>query len=94
MKKVITEKKDPCCIRRSSDEIISDDFKFSSDQNIILAMPNKLELAKRNTFSNPTRERIASSAARSNLSFESNLRTLRRNGRISNLIEEIVNSAC
>lgn len=92
MKKVLAGNKDPYYIRRYSDEVISDSFEFGSDQNVILAMPNEVDMVKRKTFKRPTRESIAGPAARTSLSSGSNLRTPRRSGRTSNLREEIVNS--
>jgi hypothetical protein len=84
--------KDPYYIRRYSEEVISDNFEFGSDQNVILAMPNDVDMVKRKTFKRPTRESIAGPAARTSMSTGGNLRTPRRSGRPSNLRDEIVNS--
>ena len=92
LKKVLANNKDPYYIRRYSDEVISDNFEFGSDQNVILAMPNEVDMVKRKTFKRPTRESIAGPAARSSLSSGSTLRTPRRSARASGLRDEIVNS--
>lgn len=92
MKKILAGNKDPYYIRRYSDEVISDNFEFGSDQNVILAMPNDVDMVKRKTFKRPTRESIAGPAARTSLSSGNNLRTPRRSGRTSHLRDEIVNS--
>jgi hypothetical protein len=92
MKKILAGNKDPYYIRRYSEEVISDNFEFGSDQNVILAMPNDVDMVKRKTFKRPTSESIAGPAARASLSSGSNLRTPRRSGRPSNLRDEIVNS--
>ena len=92
LKKVLANNKDPYYIRRYSDEVISDNFEFGSDQNVILAMPNEVDMVKRKTFKRPTRESIAGPAARSSLSSGSHLRTPRRSTRASGLRDEIVNS--
>jgi hypothetical protein len=88
MKKVLANHKDPYYIRRYSDEVISDNFEFGSDQNVILAMPNEVDMVKRKTFKRPTRESIAGPTR---LSSGSNMRTPRKT-RASGLRDEIVNS--
>ena len=81
MKKVLNGNKDPYAIRRYADEVKADNFEFGSDKNVILALPNEVNMVSRKTFKKPTRESIAGPA----------LRTPRRGG--SSLRKsEIVNS--
>ena len=81
MKKVIANNKEPYAIKRYTAEVKADNFEFGSDKNVILALPNEVNMVSRRTFKKPTRESIAGPAGR--------LSTPRRSGGLRN---EIVNS--
>lgn len=89
LKKVLAGNKDPYQIKRYSAEVMADNFEFGSDKNVILALPNEVDMVSRKTFKKPTRESIAGPAARLS---GSALATPRRGTRQSHLREEIVNS--
>lgn len=93
MKKVLRGEKDPYQIKRYSDTVIADNFEFGSDKNVILALPNEVDMVSRKAFKRPTRESIAGDVASSRLS-AGNFSTPRKStrGRPSALREEIVNS--
>lgn len=88
LKKVLAGKKDPYQISRYSAEVVADNFEFGSDKNVILALPNEVDMVSRKTFKKPTRESIMGPAAR----ISGGLATPRRSGRQSHLRDEIVNS--
>lgn len=93
LKKVLAGQKDPYQIKRYSDNVIADNFEFGSDKNVILALPNEVDMVSRKAFKRPTRESIAGDVASSRLSagaFSTPRRSTR--GRVSNLRNEIVNS--
>lgn len=86
MKKVLASRKDPYTIKRYSEEVKADNFKYGSDKNVIVALPNEVNMVAKQSFRRPTRESIAGSAART---------PRRSSGRIggSKLArEEVVNS--
>ncbi|KIW89190.1 uncharacterized protein Z519_10042 [Cladophialophora bantiana CBS 173.52] len=88
LKKVLDGKKDPYQIKRYAAEVMADDFEFGSDKNVILALPNEVDMVSRKSFKRPTRESIMGPAARvSGVGM-----TPRRSGRQSHLRDEIVNS--
>ncbi|KAK3078606.1 hypothetical protein LTS18_007084, partial [Coniosporium uncinatum] len=83
MKKVLAGRKDPYSIKRYSEEIKADNFKFGSDKNMIVALPNEVDMVRRSALTRPTRESIAGPA----------VSTPRKSGRGSYLSRnEIVNS--
>lgn len=86
MKKVLAGRKDPYTIKRYAEEVKADNFKYGSDKNVIVALPNEVNMVAKQTFKKPTRESIAGSKA---------LGTPRRSagGRASGMRKsEIVNS--
>ncbi|KAI1620759.1 VID27 cytoplasmic protein-domain-containing protein [Exophiala viscosa] len=89
LKKVLAGNKDPYQIKRYSAQVMADNFEFGSDKNVILALPNEVDMVSRRSFKKPTRESIAGPAARKS---GGALATPRRSGRQSHLREEIVNS--
>ncbi|KAK5190423.1 Vacuolar import and degradation protein 27 [Exophiala xenobiotica] len=89
LKKVIAGNKDPYHIKRYAAQVMADNFEFGSDKNVILALPNEVDMVSRKTFKKPTRESIAGPAVRLSTGA---LATPRRSGRQSHLREEIVNS--
>ena len=88
MKKVLKGQRDPYQIKRYAAEVMADNFEFGSDKNVILALPNEVDMVSRTSFKKPTRESIMGAPARgSGVGM-----TPRRSGRQSHLREEIVNS--
>ncbi len=86
LKKVLAGRKDPYTIKRYAEEVKADNFKYGSDKNVIVALPNEVNMVAKQTFKKPTRESIAGPGA---------LSTPRRSGggRPSGLRKsEIVNS--
>lgn len=59
MKKVLRGSKDPYSIKRYAEEVKADNFKYGSDKNVIVALPNEVNMVGRQTFKKPTRESIA-----------------------------------
>ncbi|KAL9114126.1 MAG: hypothetical protein Q9227_001898 [Pyrenula ochraceoflavens] len=86
MKKVLENRKDQYAIRRYEEEVKADNFKYGSDKNVIVALPNEVNMIEKRSLKKPTRESIAGPAAR--------LSTPRRSGgRASGFgRNEIVNS--
>jgi hypothetical protein len=88
LKKVLAGQKDPYQIKRYAAEVKADNFEFGSDKNVILALPNEVDMVSRKSFKKPTRESIMGAPARaSGVGM-----TPRRSGRQSHLRDEIVNS--
>ena len=82
MKKVLACRKDPYSIKRYSEEVKADNFRFGSDKNIVVALPNEVDMVARRALMRPTRESIMAPPA-----------TPKRKGRGSYLSRnEIVNS--
>jgi hypothetical protein len=90
LKKVLAGNKDPYSIKRYADEVKADNFEYGSDKNVILALPNEVDMVSRKSFKKPTRESIAGPAAR--LSGGGFATPRRSAGRRSNLRDEVVNS--
>ena len=59
MKKVLAGRKDPYTIKRYGEEVMADDFKYGSDKNVIVALPNEVNMVAKQSFKKPTRESIA-----------------------------------
>lgn len=82
LKKVLAGRKDPYSIKRYSEEVKADNFSFGSDKNIVVALPNEVDMVARRALQRPTRESIMAPPA-----------TPRRSkGRGSYLRNDIVNS--
>lgn len=62
MKKVLRCAKDPYSIKRYQEEVKADNFKYGSDKNVIVALPNEVNMIEKQTFKKPTRESIATTA--------------------------------
>jgi hypothetical protein len=60
LKKVLGNKRDPYSIKRYSEEVKADNFKFGSDKNLIVALPNEVNMVAKRALQRPTRESIAS----------------------------------
>jgi hypothetical protein len=62
MKKVLRGAKDPYTIKRYAEEVKADNFKYGSDKNVIVALPNEVNMVAKQSFKRPTRESIATPA--------------------------------
>ena len=62
MKKVLRGGKDPYSIKRYAEEVKADNFKYGSDKNVIVALPNEVNMVAKQSFKKPTRESIATPA--------------------------------
>ncbi|KAG5970954.1 hypothetical protein E4U55_001353 [Claviceps digitariae] len=58
LKKLLRGTKAPYKIKRYSDEVKADDFKFGSDKNVIVALPNEVNMVAKQSLRKPTRESI------------------------------------
>ena len=65
MKKVLGERKDPYTIKRYEEEVKADDFKYGTDKNVIVALPNEVNMVAKQSFKKPTRESIAATPRQS-----------------------------
>ncbi len=63
MEKVLAGKRDPYTIKRYEEEVMADDFKFGSDKSVIVALPNEVNMVKKESFRRATRESIAAGGA-------------------------------
>ncbi|KAJ4303422.1 Vacuolar import and degradation protein 27 [Kalmusia sp. IMI 367209] len=59
MKKVLANRRDPYSIKRYAEEVKADNFKFGSDKNLIVALPNEVDMVAKRALQKPTRESIA-----------------------------------
>ena len=59
MKKLLAGRKDPYTIKRYAEEVKADDFKYGSDKNVIVALPNEVNMVAKQSLKKPTRESIA-----------------------------------
>lgn len=59
LKKVLGGKKAPYMIKRYTDDVKADDFKYGSDKNVIVALPHEVNMVDRARLKRPTRESIA-----------------------------------
>jgi hypothetical protein len=66
LKKVLSGRRDPYSIKRYSDEVKADNFKFGSDKNIVVALPNEVDMVARRALQRPTRESIMATPRKSN----------------------------
>lgn len=58
LKRLLRGTKAPYKIKRYEDEVKADDFKFGSDKNVIVALPNEVNMVAKQSFRKPTRESI------------------------------------
>ncbi|KAI1325566.1 VID27 cytoplasmic protein [Xylariaceae sp. FL0255] len=59
LNKVVRGNKAPYIIKRYTDNVTADDFKFGSDQSVIVALPNEVTMVGKEKLKRPTRESIA-----------------------------------
>ena len=81
LKKVLQGRRDPYSIKRYSEEVKADNFRFGSDKNIVVALPNEVDMVTRRALQRPTRESIMATPRKSNV---------KRGGYLSR--NEVVNS--
>lgn len=86
LKKVLKSLKDPYTIKRYDEEVKADDFKYGSDKNVIVALPNEVNMVPKMSFRKATRESIAT-PSRISSGRRTSARLSERLGK-----EEIVNS--
>ncbi|KAL6870426.1 VID27 cytoplasmic domain-containing protein [Trichoderma novae-zelandiae] len=58
LKRVIRGMKTPYKIKRYEEKVMADDFKFGSDKNVIVALPNEVNMVAKQSLKMPTRESI------------------------------------
>ena len=58
LKRVLRGTKAAYRIKRYEDEVKADDFKFGSDKNVIVALPNEVNMVAKQSLKKPTRESI------------------------------------
>jgi hypothetical protein len=56
--KVLNNKPDPYSIKRYTEEVKADNFKYGSDKNLIVALPNDVNMVAKKALQRPTRESI------------------------------------
>lgn len=59
LKKVLNGRKAPYLIKRYTDDVKADDFKFGTDKNVIVALPHEVNMVNHARLKRPTRESIA-----------------------------------
>lgn len=59
LRRTIAGRPNPYAIKRYSEEVKADNFRFGSDKNVIVAFPNEVDMVGRQTFKRPTRESIS-----------------------------------
>ncbi|KAI9901309.1 hypothetical protein N3K66_003126 [Trichothecium roseum] len=59
MRKILARNKDPYRIKRYEEQVMADDFKFGTDKNVIVALPNQVNMVAKQALKRPTRESIA-----------------------------------
>ncbi|OJJ48639.1 hypothetical protein ASPZODRAFT_14766 [Penicilliopsis zonata CBS 506.65] len=68
LKKILAGRKDPYSIKRYAENVMADNFRFGSDKNVIVALPNEVNMVAKKTFLKPTRESIAGPVTPSRMS--------------------------
>ena len=58
LRKLIRGSKDPYTIKRYAEEVKADNFRYGSDKNVIVALPNEVNMVAKKAFKKPTRESI------------------------------------
>ncbi|KAL7797310.1 VID27 cytoplasmic domain-containing protein [Trichoderma ceciliae] len=58
LKRIIRGMKTPYKIKRYEEKVMADDFKFGSDKNVIVALPNEVNMVAKQSLKMPTRESI------------------------------------
>lgn len=58
LKRILRGTKAPYKIKRYDEQVKADDFKFGSDKNVIVALPNEVNMVAKQSLKKPTRESI------------------------------------
>jgi len=58
LKRIIRGSKAAYMIKRYDEDVKADDFKFGSDKNVIVALPNEVNMVAKQSLKKPTRESI------------------------------------
>lgn len=58
LKRIVRGQKTPYKIKRYEEKVMADDFKFGSDKNVIVALPNEVNMVAKQSLKMPTRESI------------------------------------
>lgn len=56
---IMTGRSNPYCIKRYAEEVTADNFRFGSDNDVIMASLNQVAMVGSRTFKKPTRESIS-----------------------------------
>jgi VID27 C-terminal WD40-like domain/VID27 N-terminal region/VID27 PH-like domain len=91
LKKVLAGRKDAYSIKRYAEEVKADNFKYGSDKNVIVALPNEVNMVAKGSLKKPTRESIAIATPVGARRSSGRIRT-RESGRYKLGREDIVNS--
>ena len=59
LKYILANRAEPYQIKRYSEEVKADDFKFGTDKSLIVALPNEVNMVGKRSLQKPTRESIA-----------------------------------
>lgn len=78
LKRVLAGRKDGYHIKRYADEVKADDFKFGTDKDVIVALPNEVNMVGKASLQRPTRESIATAT----LATDRGRRTSARRGKL------------
>ena len=62
MEKVLNKRRQQYAIKRYDEEVKADDFKYGSDKNVIVALPNEVNMVAKKSFKKPTRESIVTAS--------------------------------
>lgn len=92
MKKVLKGIRDPYSIKRYEEVVKADNFKYGTDKNLIIALPNEVDMVRKSTLKKPTRESIAGPIGGSPSRFSTPMRSSGRGPRGSYLKNQIVDS--
>ncbi|KAI2635853.1 VID27-domain-containing protein [Hypomontagnella submonticulosa] len=91
--KVLRGSKAPYIIKRYEDNVKADDFKFGTDQNVIVTLPNWVNMVGKQHLKRPTRESIAGDFQRLSTPRRSSGRVgTRESGRYKLGKDDVVNS--
>jgi len=88
MKELLNGMKDPYRIKRYAAEVMADNFRYGTDKNLVVALPNEVDMVRKKELMRPTRESIVGVPA----SPVRAPRTPAGKGRASYLRREIVDS--
>ncbi|POS82797.1 hypothetical protein EPUL_006217, partial [Erysiphe pulchra] len=58
MKKILNGSKEPYTIKRYTEEVKADNFRYGSDKSVIVTLPNEVNMVAKRSLRKPTRESI------------------------------------